>query len=477
MDKRGQIIGKSESFTLNDNFPRPPQAESPTSMDSFVTISDDEKGEDSYTIIDHKDSNKSMSQSWDMANSVQSSSLWEKVQDQEEKENHHINEESEDEEETVSPSNVILLSGKASTEYESKSNTTEGNNHWSFEYTGHDVPREIISPENKLMERVDLMSLNDSPIATTYENDIVTAVKEDNEELATMLSEKEINSTLSQSVMMTDQDHITQAKARSIQKINRDLLAKNALLSGWLSDEKTKVRRLEQQLQNKKAEKVACLKVINELQEETTSLKGELAQTKSQVRNLSKIIEEKDHVIITRHEEIDYTLKESQKAKKALQDLQTEMKLVQAENAILKQKDSNQHKGVQLSEVHHTRAQHRGGSHERRENPKERTITVGGGHYHRHSRARGGHQRKDLPRRVSSPPNDTAGHSPTGGEPTIIPVRSAAVRDSVQVLESLKQNPSAVTRCPICKEVRPAHEDAMAMNVHIESCLHKQGYK
>lgn len=472
MDKRGQKIGKSKPFTLNDIVPRPHQAESPSSMDSFVTISDDEKGEDSYTLIDKKDSSKSMSQSWDMANSVQSGSLWEKVQDQEEEENCHTSEESEDEDQTVSPPNVILLSGEPGTECESKSYTTEKKKHWRFEYTDHD-PREIISPESKLME----LSLNDSPIATTYEDDNITTAKEDNEELATMLSEKEINSTLSQSVMMADQDHITQAKARSMQKVNRDLLAKNTLLSGWLSDEKTKVSRLEQQLQDKEAEKIACVKIINDLQEETTSLKGELAQMKTQVRNLSKIIEEKDRVIITRHEEIEYALMETKKAKKALQDLQTEMKLVQAENTILKQKNSTEHKEVQLSEVHHTRTRHHGRSHERRETPRERVITVSSGHYHHHSRARGGHQKKDLPRRVSSPPNDTAGRSPTSGEPTIIPDRSAAVRDSVQVLESLKQNPSAITRCPICKEVRPAHEDAMAMNVHIESCLRKQGFK
>ena len=477
MDKRGQTIGKSKSFTLNDILPRPSQAESPSSMDSFVTISDDEKGEDSYTIIDNKDSSKSMSQSWDMANSIQCGSLWEKVQDQEQEENCHISEESEDEEETVSPSNVILLSEEAGTECESKTCTTEEKKHWSFEYTDHDVPIEIISPENKLMEKVDQLSLNDSPIATAYENDNITTVREDNEELATMLSEKEISSTLSQSAMMTDQDHITQAKARSMQKVNRDLLAKNTLLSGWLSEEKTKVNRLEQQLQDKEAEIMAHMKVINDLQEETTSLKGELAQKKSQVRNLSKIIEEKDHVIITRHEEIEYALKETKKAKKALQDLQTEMKLIQAENTILKHKNSTEHKEIQLSEVHHTRTRHRGGSRERGETQRERAITVGSGHYHHHSRARGGHQRKDLPRRVSSPPNDTAGRSPTSGEPTVIPDRSAAVRDSVQVLESLKQNPSAITRCPICNEVRPAHEDAMAMNVHIESCLCKQGFK
>ena len=350
MDCSGQTIAQSNPFNLSISC-------SPQSMESFISISDDERAEDSFTIIDKHDllieSESIISEEWDMASSIQL--------------------------ETKSVENKPL---------KNEQHQKEG----------------MMTKEHH----------NEGKHPTQQ-----TVVEQIMDSTGFVLEDLSIGSSLSQSVIMSKEEHVSQSRARLLQKHNKDLQGKLNRLSERLTEAKI-VSQAKDDIINSKDEEIAQLKTaLLEAQEENACLKTDFnireVESNKVIENLQSIIKEKDNWSKSLVEEVEFLSSEKEKLKVALKSMQAEKK------------------GKKEKKEYHVR--------------------------HKSSRHRNTDDIQITRKASSSNANEAV----------------AGVNDIDQSFESLKKQCS-ITVCPVCGKERPAHEDAMAMTIHMESCLEKKGF-
>jgi myosin heavy subunit len=414
MDKDKRIIGQSADITLNDTI----SSSSPQSLDSFIAISDDdEKGYDSYTIIDRNavllnDEGESIiSEDWDMTTTT-----------------------------TTAKVNLIPVKG------------VDKNEHSNLSTQSNSYENEIIKQVKKTPHNISIIEQKPTT-STGFEvvNSSTSTCSKQQKEIT------ESTSTMTQSVIITEEDHISQSRARQLQKHNKDLLNKVKKLSGWLTECKQELEMKNEHVTSKDESISSLKKKLHDTTEELNALKFEASlrekETTKQIENLTKIIKIKDEQAASRQEEFEYLTRELEKVQVKLKSTLKELKHSQNEAASLKRGERKKNEMVTppIQPIQFQSSK-----------PRDRHNETGDVEIRRAIQKQDHHYRKIQQQSRRSPPLP----EPPEVRPTQPPK---------EALESLKKE-SAVAVCPVCGKVRPPHEDAMAMTVHMEKCLRKKGF-
>lgn len=378
-----------------------------SSMESFEAVGEN-TGEDSYTIIDRNKLEKDLEDEtgdWDLALSLQPS----------------------------------LISIKDSEKMRKSSQSDE-----QSEDEVENEKSEISSPPFSLVA------------APQDGGEALPPSKIETKRYASSSLQKTSYNSMSQSVMEEKEEHISQSRARSLQKNNKDLLMQVKKLSSMLTQEKQKSEAL---LRSKDKEIAELVTKICELQDTNDSVNDKLEVLITEGRNLKIALQVKSEALAARTDEVEYLSNDNERLKKNLDEYHRDIEKLKEE--IMKNK--------------------------RRDNPRETSSTAT-------SSSRSSEQHSRKPREhyhhssSSSQRRERARDQPQGEDHRREPARqrgSAAVRDSrperldepnvsSRAYESLKKA-SAITVCPVCGEERP-YEKAMDMTHHIEECLRKKGY-
>ncbi|XP_011403151.1 PREDICTED: kinesin heavy chain-like [Amphimedon queenslandica] len=268
--------------------------------------------------------------------------------------------------------------------------------------------------------------------------------------------EKTSYNSMSQSVMEEKEEHISQSRARSLQKNNKDLLMQNKKLSRMLTQEKQK---LEELLRSKDKEIAVLVTKLCELQDTNDSLNDNLEVLNTEVRNLKIALQVKAEALAARTEEVEYLNNENERMKRNLDEYLRDIEKLKEE--IMKNK-----RRENLREASSTATSSSRSSEQHSRKPREH-------HHHSSSSSQRRERSRDQPQGEDHS-RELARQRGSGAIRDSRPERLDEPNISSRAYESLKKA-SAISVCPVCGEERP-YEKAMDMTNHVEECLRKKGY-
>ena len=372
-----------------------------SSMESFEAVGEN-TGEESYTIIDRnkleKDIEDETGSDWDLALSLQPSS--------------------------VSTKEKIRKSSNSEDEIENEKSEIS-----SPPFSLVTAPGEALPPTSKI----------------------------ETKRYASSSLQKMSSNSMSQSVMEEKEEYISQSRARSLQKHNKDLLIQNKKLSSLLTQEKQKSKEL---LRIKDEEIAEILTQLCKLQDENGNLTDKIETLTTEVRNLKIALQVKSEALAARTDEVEYLNNENERLKRNADEYHRDIEKLKEEIMKIKRRENPRESSSTATATSSSRS-----SEQHSRKPRE--------HYHHSSSSS---QRRERSR-----------DQPQGEDHREPAIRQhgSAVRDSrlerleepnvqSRAYESLKKV-SAITVCPVCGEERP-YEKAMEMTQHVEECLRKKGY-
>lgn len=389
------------------------------SMDSFVTVGN-QSSEDSYTIIDrHTDTGELEEQTTGQVRSDSDCNESEKEEDSED--DCHTTNNSVESTHITETMPFTVLETEVTTSNESSLISEVTSSSQPFPQKGTQKKKHILDSTFKDILPKDCHQL---------------------------IGDTTSGGSMTQSVMISSEDYISQSRARSLQKHNKDLLIKNKKLSSMLSEEKEKS---EEQLKQKIEENTNLLESVDNLQEEIAQLKDSLSACNEKVNSLEVTLHSKNEYITARIEEVEY---------------------LSAENAMLKRKSTND--ALEIKKLQDKIAQYKSKSSSHHRNHSEPLLPSSSGHRHHHSSGHSSGTHHSHHKRNEGQRRDQIVVPPSSQTQSKRPDFTTTGHNTAGSLESLRKT-SALTICPICGEERPA-EKAMDMTRHIEACLQKQGY-